>query len=156
MNAGEREGLRRLLERLDLDHAQFAGRGSLFGDAADALRGLLDALEAAEAERDDLRDLMQRQNLMIATTEVRAEEAERKVAAVEALPETSGWIAYDGVKDRSVIYVADLRAALAAEDTAELPPRAHRNGSRSDSGPESGRRDHRDDEGRSGAQEEGK
>lgn len=48
VNAGEREGLRRLLERLDLDHAQFAGRGSLFGDAADAIRALLDALEAAE------------------------------------------------------------------------------------------------------------
>lgn len=92
------------------------------------------------------------------------EAAERKVAAVETLADEwqkrwdDGRASDDPVQRyvRCGVAADRLRAALAAEDTSESPPRTHGNGSRSDSGPESGQGDHRDDEGRSGAQEEGK
>lgn len=109
---------------------------------------LLDRLEAAEAERDDLRDLMQRQNLMIATTEIRAEGAEVALARVRAL--LDDWEAahtHLGI-ERGNWGPSSSSLHRALEGVQEAQNR-DLTASEVESDPEC----HRDDEGRSGARD---
>lgn len=84
----------------------------------------------------------------------RLEAAEGAVARVRTV--CAEWDAEPNLPPAAYNAIDDVLNALAGDDEAELPPRTHKTAPVSDLGPESGQGDHRDDEGRSGAQEEGK